>query len=100
MYSYKRISFSSGFNYQQLSSTSKQRRVPASRVSRLVTFGGLAVGLGIGTMTEVTKRSLGLSETKKGKSLLDTSAIFTEANAQRIVDTLCRVRGKSSIVLN
>lgn len=82
------------FEFQQLSATSKQRKVPATRISRLVTFGGLAAGLGIGTLTEITKRSLGLSETKKGNSFLDSSTILTEANAERIVDTLCRVRGQ------
>ncbi|ODM99712.1 AarF domain-containing protein kinase 4 [Orchesella cincta] len=77
----------------QLSESSKQRKVPASRLGRVVSFGGLAVGLGIGTITEMTKRSLGLGHEKKGDSLLESSPFLTEANAERIVDTLCRVRG-------
>ncbi|CAL8139490.1 unnamed protein product [Orchesella dallaii] len=77
----------------QLTAASKQRKVPSSRISRVVSFGGLAVGLGIGTITEMTKRSLGLADEKKGGSLLESSPFLTEANAERIVDTLCRVRG-------
>ncbi len=62
--------------------------MPASRLSRLVNFGGLAAGLGLGTVTEVAKRAVGLSEeTNTG------SALLSEGNMERIVSTLCRVRG-------
>ena len=69
--------------------------MPASRLSRLVSYGGLAAGLGIGVLTEVTKRSLGLKNpnSENGSSLLEGSPFLTEANAERIVDTLCKVRG-------
>jgi len=79
---------------QQLGASSKQRKVPATRISRLVSYGGLAAGLGIGALTEITKRSLGLANPNSSTSMLDSSPFLTEANAERIVDTLCRVRGK------
>jgi aarF domain-containing kinase len=45
----------------------------------------------------MTKRALGLNEAKNSKtnSLIDeTKSVFlTEENVQRIVDTLCKVRG-------
>uniref|UniRef100_G3NQY0 Coenzyme Q8B n=1 Tax=Gasterosteus aculeatus TaxID=69293 RepID=G3NQY0_GASAC len=44
---------------QKLSDRAKERKVPATRISRLVNFGGLAVGLGIGAIAEVAKQSLG-----------------------------------------
>lgn len=41
---------------------SKESRVPSSRISRLVNFGVLAVGLGSGAVAEVTRRSLGIKK--------------------------------------
>ncbi|XP_045101129.1 atypical kinase COQ8B, mitochondrial-like isoform X2 [Portunus trituberculatus] len=76
-----------------LAENAQARKVPHSRISRLVSFGGLAAGLGMGTLAEVTRRSLGLRQGKNGGSLLDSSPFLTEANAKRIVDTLCKVRG-------
>ncbi|KAI3367155.1 hypothetical protein L3Q82_008212 [Scortum barcoo] len=55
---------------------------------------GLAVGLGIGAIAEVAKKSL--KPQQQGgdkKSILDSSAFLSEANAERIVRTLCKVRG-------
>lgn len=78
---------------QKLSDRAQERRVPASRISRLMNYGGLAAGLGMGALAEVTKRSLGLKEDAKGPGKLDTNPFLTEANAERIVNTLCRVRG-------
>uniref|UniRef100_A0A672J2P3 Atypical kinase COQ8B, mitochondrial-like n=1 Tax=Salarias fasciatus TaxID=181472 RepID=A0A672J2P3_SALFA len=72
---------------QKLSDRAKERKVPATRISRLVNFGGLAVGLGIGAIAEVAKQSLG-----DMNALLD-SPFLSEANAERIVNTLCKVRG-------
>ncbi|XP_038073239.1 atypical kinase COQ8B, mitochondrial-like [Patiria miniata] len=73
----------------KLSEQAKERSVPASRLGRVWNFGGLAAGLGIGAVTEKAKRSLGLKEDGK----FGGSVLFNEANAERIVDTLCRVRG-------
>ncbi|KAK3787233.1 hypothetical protein RRG08_055956 [Elysia crispata] len=78
---------------QKLSERAQERRVPASRISRLMSYGGLAAGLSMGALAEVTKRSLGLKEEAQGPGKLDTNPFLTEANAERIVNTLCRVRG-------
>uniref|UniRef100_A0A1B6HZJ3 ABC1 atypical kinase-like domain-containing protein n=3 Tax=Homalodisca liturata TaxID=320908 RepID=A0A1B6HZJ3_9HEMI len=77
---------------QSLSETAKQRSVPSSRLGRMISFGSLAAGLGIGTVAEVTRRSLGITETPSVGTTLD-SAFLSPANAERIVDTLCKVRG-------
>ncbi|XP_013870435.1 atypical kinase COQ8B, mitochondrial [Austrofundulus limnaeus] len=77
---------------QKLSDRAKERKVPATRISRLVNFGGLAVGLGIGAIAEVAKQSLGGKQKGDMPALLD-SPFLSEANAERIVNTLCKVRG-------
>ncbi|KAM9317795.1 atypical kinase COQ8B, mitochondrial isoform 2-T2 [Pholidichthys leucotaenia] len=77
---------------QKLSEHARERKVPATRISRLVNFGGLAVGLGIGAIAEVAKQSLGGKQKGDMSTLLD-SPFLSEANAERIVSTLCKVRG-------
>ncbi|XP_035536209.1 atypical kinase COQ8B, mitochondrial isoform X2 [Morone saxatilis] len=77
---------------QKLSDRAKERKVPATRISRLVNFGGLAVGLGIGAIAEVAKQSFGGKQKGEMGALLD-SPLLSEANAERIVSTLCKVRG-------
>ncbi|KAF4084198.1 hypothetical protein AMELA_G00125720 [Ameiurus melas] len=79
---------------QMLSESSRERKVPVTRLGRLANFGGLAVGLGLGAIAEVAKKSLRLDE-KKGnkKAVLDSNPFVSEANAERIVRTLCKVRG-------
>ncbi|XP_033486766.2 atypical kinase COQ8B, mitochondrial [Epinephelus lanceolatus] len=76
---------------QKLSDRAKERKVPATRISRLVNFGGLAVGLGIGTLAEVAKQSMGGKQ--KGEGAIINSPLLSDANAERIVNTLCKVRG-------
>lgn len=71
-----------------LSSESKQRSVPSSRIGRMVSFGTLAAGLGVGTVAEYARRTLGFSSSNDNQM-----AFMTEANLNRIVDTLCKVRG-------
>lgn len=71
-----------------LSEVAKQRKVPSSRIGRMASFGTLFAGLGIGTVNELAKGALGLGGSKDMKS-----ALFSPRNAERIVDTLCRVRG-------
>lgn len=78
---------------QQLSARARERRVPANRLTRLMSYGGLAAGLGAGAIAEVTRRTLGLTEPGKGEGVIDSNPFLTEANAERIVNTLCRVRG-------
>ncbi|KAM6968638.1 LOW QUALITY PROTEIN: atypical kinase COQ8A, mitochondrial [Tautogolabrus adspersus] len=78
---------------QVLSERARERKVPVTRIGRLVNFGGLAVGLGLGAIAEVAKKSFTPQHQGDKKSILDSSAFLTEANAERIVRTLCKVRG-------
>lgn len=72
----------------ELSTVAKQRKVPSSRIGRMASFGTLFAGLGIGTINSLARGALGLDGTTDVKS-----ALFSPANTERIVDTLCRVRG-------
>ncbi|XP_063289276.1 atypical kinase COQ8B, mitochondrial isoform X2 [Pelobates fuscus] len=79
---------------QKLSDRARERKVPASRMSRLANFGGLAVSLGIGALAEVAKQSLSRGEKQNGSSsYLMANPFLSETNAEKIVDTLCKVRG-------
>uniref|UniRef100_A0A8C5PJV3 Atypical kinase COQ8A, mitochondrial n=1 Tax=Leptobrachium leishanense TaxID=445787 RepID=A0A8C5PJV3_9ANUR len=78
---------------QMLSERARERKVPVTRIGRLANFGGLAVGLGLGALAEVAKKSLTPKAEDGKKSLMDSSPFLTEANAERIVRTLCKVRG-------
>ncbi|KAG9336236.1 hypothetical protein JZ751_002583 [Albula glossodonta] len=79
---------------QMLSERARERKVPVTRIGRLVNFGGLAVGLGMGALAEVAKKSFRQAEQNgEKKAVLDSSPFLSEANAQRIVRTLCKVRG-------
>mgnify|MGYP001171070031 CR=1 FL=1 len=79
---------------EQLVKTAKAQKVPSTRLARVATFGGLGFSLGLGTLAEASRRALGTSKAgKNGNSKLDGSVVLTDANAERIVQTLCRVRG-------
>ncbi|XP_048349929.1 atypical kinase COQ8B, mitochondrial [Sphaerodactylus townsendi] len=79
---------------QKLSERARERKVPVTRVGRFANFGGLAVGLALGALAEVARSSLnGQSKPKNGGPLLDSNPFLSEANAERIVDTLCKMRG-------
>lgn len=58
----------------------------------MVSFGTLGIGLSLGTAAEYTRRTLGLKEQSIGDTV--DSMFLTKANAERIVSTLCKVRGK------
>lgn len=73
----------------QLSDRSREKRVPSSVLERLGSYGTLVASVGVGTFAELAKRNIGLTDKSKSKS----SLIFTEANVNRIVETLCKVRG-------
>ncbi|KAM6991780.1 atypical kinase COQ8A, mitochondrial-like isoform 1-T1 [Tautogolabrus adspersus] len=80
---------------QMLSERARERKVPVTRLGRLANFGGLAVGLGFGALAEVAKKTIrhnGVEGDKK-QGVLDSSPFLSEANAERIVRTLCKVRG-------
>ena len=47
----------------------------------------LAVGMGVGALGEITRRTLGVTDQPS------TNPLLTEANAERITSTLCRMRG-------
>ena len=51
---------------------------------------GLVAGLGVGAAAEVVKRSLGMANSP---SPVADNPLLTEANVERIVNTLCTVRG-------
>ncbi|KAM0724468.1 Atypical kinase COQ8B, mitochondrial [Formica fusca] len=76
---------------QLLSPTARERKVPATRLQRMVSFGTLGLGLGVGTIAEYTRRTLGLKEQSVGDTI--DNMFLTKANAERIVSTLCKVRG-------
>ena len=71
-----------------ISSAAQARAVPASRMSRVWEFGSLGVGLGMGAVTETFRRATGQSASSGNKS-----AFLTPENTERVVATLCRVRG-------
>ncbi|KAK0153663.1 Atypical kinase COQ8A, mitochondrial [Merluccius polli] len=74
--------------------TGTQRGVWIRRLITGFEVPGLAVGLGLGAIAEVAKKSLNLQPHPGGKAaVLDSSAFLTEANAERVVRTLCKVRG-------
>jgi len=84
-----------------LSGSAKQKTVPTSQIGRMISFGGLAAGLGIGAVTEMTKRTLGVSNsTKKNEGGYMESAFISPENAERIANTLCEVRGLIILLYN
>uniref|UniRef100_A0A673LYQ1 Atypical kinase COQ8A, mitochondrial n=1 Tax=Sinocyclocheilus rhinocerous TaxID=307959 RepID=A0A673LYQ1_9TELE len=77
---------------QMLSERARERKVPVTRLGRLVNFGGkvtkIIIYLCICTYSTVQKCRAG-----EKKAVLDNSPFLSEANAERIVRTLCKVRG-------
>ncbi|KAK4469072.1 hypothetical protein MN116_006661 [Schistosoma mekongi] len=70
---------------------SKERRVPSSRIGRVAGFGNLALSLGVGAATEWAKQKVGYPVSSASST---SSALFlTDANLEKVVDTLCRMRG-------
>ncbi|RIA93881.1 ABC1 family-domain-containing protein [Glomus cerebriforme] len=65
----------------------KKSKIPTSRVGRLFHYGELAVGLGVGAMSEAIRRATGVSKMKGG------SVLMNEANIERLVNKLSRMRG-------
>ncbi|KAF8244753.1 ABC1-domain-containing protein [Wilcoxina mikolae CBS 423.85] len=62
-------------------------RVPSSRVGRLFHYGGLAAGMAWGAASESVRRVAG------GAGDTATSVMFSEANVERLVKKLSRMRG-------
>ena len=64
----------------------RARAVPSSRLGRVVGFGGLGLGLVGGALSELSRRAVGAGT--------ETASVFlTEANMDRVVSTMCRMRG-------
>lgn len=63
------------------------KAVPSSRVGRAVGFASLGVGLAVGTISEAAGRLIGSSTAGAG------SVVASDANADRLAATLCRMRG-------
>lgn len=74
----------------QLSDKSRETKVPSSVIGRLGSYGGLVASVGISALAELAKRNVGLSNEKTGSN---ASLILTEETANKIVETLCKVRG-------
>ncbi|XP_059055185.1 atypical kinase COQ8B, mitochondrial isoform X1 [Achroia grisella] len=73
-----------------LSENSKARVVPSSRIGRMISFGSLAAGLGVGTVAQYARNTF---QSVTGRVEDSANAFLSPANAERIVDTLCKVRG-------
>ncbi|KAJ2326596.1 hypothetical protein GGI00_004701, partial [Coemansia sp. RSA 2681] len=70
--------------------------MPSNRVSRLLHYGSLAVGLGFGALGEATKRWSGIGQnasSDNGEERSATSVFLTRANIDRIVSKLSKMRG-------
>ncbi|KAI3383334.1 hypothetical protein SNEBB_007312 [Seison nebaliae] len=78
---------------------SSERAVPSNRVHRLYNFSKLAVGLGYGYMSEMTKERMNQLTSKHSQLTVKTkrrrNALLSKQNVDRIVDVLCKVRGAS-----
>ncbi|XP_047040351.1 atypical kinase COQ8B, mitochondrial-like isoform X1 [Helicoverpa zea] len=73
-----------------LSENSKARVVPSSRLGRMFSFGSLAAGLGVGTVAQYARNTF---QQVTGNVDESANSFLSPANAERIVDTLCKVRG-------
>ncbi|EJT97160.1 ABC1-domain-containing protein [Dacryopinax primogenitus] len=65
--------------------TLKPSRVPSSRLARLLHYGGLAAGLGVGAASEFLRR--------RNRQDTSTPIFLSETNVARLVDKLGKMRG-------
>jgi len=77
------------FTSQKLSDKSKEVAVPSTRIARMVNYGSLAASLSLGALNVSVRKQLGLDSGK----MIGDSAMLSEANLEKIVETLCKVRG-------
>lgn len=77
---------------QTTSRMQEGRAVPSSRVGRAAGFASLGLGLAWGTISEVAGRLVGKSNTNSGTTR-GGNPISSDANADRLAATLCRMRG-------
>lgn len=57
----------------------------------MMSFGSLAAGLGVGTVAQYARNTF---QSVTGHVDETTNTFLSPANAERIVDTLCKVRGE------
>jgi aarF domain-containing kinase len=80
-----------------LNESSRESNVPSTRVSRVINFGNLAAGLSVGALNEMAKRALRSTNKSNGQDmplLSEAKSVFlNEDNIERVVKTLCKVRG-------
>ncbi|XP_074601714.1 ubiquinone biosynthesis protein COQ8, mitochondrial [Brevipalpus obovatus] len=74
---------------QELGKRSRERKVPATRLARLSSFGVLAGQLAVNTLKDLTVNTFKPKEEKADFR----NYFLSEENAKKIVDTLCRTRG-------
>ena len=67
--------------------------VPSSRISRAIGFASLGAGLVMGTVSELARRSLLLGRRNNNNTNNDPLVFSNDANAQRLSDSLRRMRG-------
>ncbi|KAL3318218.1 putative aarF domain-containing protein kinase 4 [Cichlidogyrus casuarinus] len=68
----------------------KEQCQPAESVALQVLEANLAIGVGMGALGEVTRRTLGMNSSTLTQAV---NPFLTDANLERLVDTLCRMRG-------
>ena len=72
---------------KRLDVKAKRRAVPDTKLKRALAFSGLAASVGMGTLSELAKRSIA-DNSNSNKSL-----VLTEKNIETIVEKLCEFRG-------
>ncbi|KAG8177350.1 hypothetical protein JTE90_020990 [Oedothorax gibbosus] len=79
----------------KLSDRARERRVPSTKIGRLFEYSSLAVSVSLGTAAEYVQRKvLPKSEkTSKDMNLLAHNTYLSEASLNKIVDSLCKMRG-------
>uniref|UniRef100_A0AAF5DFR6 ABC1 domain-containing protein n=1 Tax=Strongyloides stercoralis TaxID=6248 RepID=A0AAF5DFR6_STRER len=80
-------------DFDSFSRSGSGKTVPSTRIGRLVNFGYLGVGLASGAVAELTRRGLGINKALSDNIEDGGNVFLTSGNAERIVQTLCRVRG-------
>ena len=69
-------------------SSRPQRSVPSNAITRAVHFGGLGISLAAGAASAAIRRAVAGPSEGEGSSVL-----ATDANVERLAETLCRLRG-------
>lgn len=76
--------------FERGSAVPRERKVPASSFGRVLGFGGVAMHIAFGTISDMAHK-LAPGEAATGSS--NGNLILSDANAERLVSGLCRMRG-------